>query len=142
MKVKAVYRSKVNNRSIIILDEVFVNNKPRVIDVDEKRLNTLKGIAKQDWFDILEVYGEEAPAKVAAPAKTEAPAVKPEPVVEPAPAPVEETVVNEAPAEEASVEENIEETPVEETVVEEAPVEEAETEKKSSKGRKTKKTEE
>ena len=111
MKVKAVYRSKVKNREIIILDEVFVNNKPRVIDVDENGLKTLKGLAKQDWFKILDIYGEPAPA-----VEKEAPTEE-----------VFENLVTEGEPEEDPVETAETVETAEEVVAEEAPVEVAET---------------
>ena len=128
MKVKAVYRSKVKNRQIIIGSNVFVNNKPTVVEVDENELKTLKGVAKQDWFDILDIYGENVPPVKAVPVEgclvTEEESA------------MENTVVEEAPVAETPVEE------VTEPTAEEAPVEEAEPEKKATKSRKSKKTEE
>lgn len=132
MKIKAMYNSKVGNKSIIVGNNTFLNGHAIVVDVEEDEAKQLRNAAKQDWFNILAEY--DSPDFVEE--------VKSAPVVE-EPI-VAEPVIEEAPVEESVpevVEESVEEAPVEESV-EEVPAPEVSTEEETEeapkkKGRRT-----
>lgn len=116
MKIKAMYNSKVGNKSIIVGNNTFLNGHAIVVDVEEDEAKQLRNAAKQDWFNILAEY--DSPDFVE---EVKSTPVAKEPVVA-------EPVTEEAPVEESVpevVEESVEEVPAPEVLAgeetEEAP---------------------
>lgn len=116
MKIKAMYNSKVGNKSIIVGNNTFLNGHAIVVDVEEDEAKQLRNAAKQDWFNILAEYDSpDFVEEVKSAPVVEEPIVA-EPVIEEAP--VEESVpevveesVEEVPAPEVSTGEETEEAP-------------------------------
>ena len=116
MKIKAMYNSKVGNKSIIVGNNTFLNGHAIVVDVEEDEAKQLRNAAKQDWFNILAEYDSpDFVEEVKSAPVVEEPIVA-EPVIEEAP--VEESVPEvveesgeEVPAPEVSTEEETEEAP-------------------------------
>lgn len=116
MKIKAMYNSKVGNKSIIVGNNTFLNGHAIVVDVEEDEAKQLRNAAKQDWFNILAEYDspdfveEVKSTPVAKEPVVAEPVIEEAPVEESVPEVVEESV-EEVPAPEALAEEETEEAP-------------------------------
>ena len=104
MKVKAVYTSKVGNKSIVIGRHMFVNNVPTIKDVNKGEFSVISAATEQGWMKIIEKYDVSG-----APVKGE---VKDDKPVEIITEPIEEVTEEAAPVVENSKGEELK--PVEE----------------------------